>query len=271
MSYWSDTLRAELCARAARYAAEEGLESYQSLGTPGVTLFPPGGGGGHGNFIAESYAAIMGDAEWKGRLEKPHTRRKTALREPYNTSACELDSCTSSDALLMNIACYPGAIAGGIATLLGVTRPAKPAFGVPGSVPLCNGRLDSTELDMQLGATNVEAKLTEEDFTQRPIQHVERYANLYEVFERDALPCAGGEYLSYQLIRNVLAVATRPEAKLRVLLDSRRPDLLHEWWTLHAAIRSAELRQRCGFVLWQELATAAPTKLRDFLGRKYGL
>jgi hypothetical protein len=35
--------------------------------------------------------------------------------------------------------------------------------------------------------------------------------------------------------------------------------------------RGADLRQRCGIVLWQELAAAAPEPLREFLALKYGL
>jgi hypothetical protein len=276
MTYWSDVLRAELCVRAARYGTDEGIASYQSRGTRGVTLFPPGDGDGHGNFIAESYAAITGNEEWKKRLEKPHTRRKTALPEPYDKSACELDSCTSSDALLMNVMCYPGAIAGDLANLLGVAAGTRPRFGVPGKVPLRDGSVDATELDMQIGETNVEAKLTEATFTSKPVVRVEQYADLYDVFDAASLPLAADrparepEFLSYQVIRNVLAVARRPTAKFMVLLDARRPDLLREWWVLHGAIKGAELRQRCGFVLWQEVAAVVPEPLRKFLSLKYG-
>jgi hypothetical protein len=109
------------------------------------------------------------------------------------------------------------------------------------------------------------------------VSHVKRYADLNEVFDAGALrlaetpPGKEPEFLSYQLIRNVLAVARRPAAKFKVLLDARRPDLLREWWVLHGAIRGADLRQRCGFVRWQELAAAPPEPLREFLALKYGL
>lgn len=177
----------------------------------------------------------------------------------------------------MNVMCYPGVITGDLAALLGVPAGTRPQFGVPGDVPLRGGTVDSTELDMRLGGTILEAKLTEANFTSKPINGVERYADLYEVFEPDALPLADtkagkvAEFRSYQLIRNVLAVARHPAAKFRLLLDARRPDLLREWWVLHGAIRLAELRQRCGFVLWQEVAASAPAPLRAFLALKYGL
>jgi hypothetical protein len=69
----------------------------------------------------------------------------------------------------------------------------------------------------------------------------------------------------------VLAIAATPERRFVVLLDARRPDLLREWWVIHSAIRSSELRSRCGFVFWQEIASAAPDDLRAFLDEKYGL
>lgn len=278
MANWSNALRADLCARARRYADHARVDFYVSNGRPGVVLFPRSvDGSRHGNFHPTSFAAILTRTDWEARLTKPHTQRAQALPEPYSGTACELDSCTSSDALLMNVMCYPGAIAGDLATLLEVPAGTRPKFGAPGTVPLRDGSVDSTELDMQLGETNVEAKLTEASFTPSPVARVEQYADLYEVFDQAALPLANSkpdgeaEFLSYQLIRNVLAVARRPTARFRVLLDARRPYLLREWWVLHGAIRRAELRQRCGFVLWQEVAASAPEPLRDFLVLKYGL
>ncbi len=100
---------------------------------------------------------------------------------------------------------------------------------------------------------------------------LEAHYDAREVFVGDALPRDGEDYLSYQLIRNVLAVAERPSARFLVLHDARRPDLLREWWTLHAAIRGADLRCRCGLVLWQEIAATAAKPLREFLSTKYGL
>ncbi|MEO7999385.1 MAG: hypothetical protein ABI852_18180 [Gemmatimonadaceae bacterium] len=149
--------------------------------------------------------------------------------------------------------------------------------GVPGVVPLRGGGVDATEVDMRIGDTNVEAKLTEASFTSKEISVVERYADLPEVFDQALLPRStpvigdAAEYLSYQLIRNVLSIARRPEAQFRVLLDGRRPDLHREWWRIHGAIRDGSLRARCGFVLWQELALASPAPLREFLSLKYGL
>lgn len=272
MTIWSARLREELCKRATAYAKSTGMTYYESLGDSPVTLFPASSDKAtHGNFALESFEAISRNNAWRSRLDKSHTRRAKALPAPHDATAKELDSCTSSDALLMNVFCYPGVATGPIATLLGVEPGMTPVFGVDGKVPLVGGRADGTEIDMRLGNTNVESKLTESSFTERPKDDVERYEGLYDIFDRSLLPTEGDNYLGYQLIRNVLAIAKNPVARFLVLVDARRPDLLHEWWSIHTAIRDGALRARCGFVTWQEIAAAAPPKLRTFLAAKYAL
>ncbi len=132
-------------------------------------------------------------------------------------------------------------------------------------------QVDNTEIDMSLGDANVESKLTERDFTWNTAEVVEQYDGLFDVFVADLLPRNGDEYGSYQLIRNVLAIAPNSRKRFAVLVDARRPDLVREWWTLHAAIREGAVRARCGLLFWQEIAAAAPAGLRAFLSAKYGL
>ena len=77
----------------------------------------------------------------------------------------ELDTCTSSDALLMNIFCYPGLSRDcRVPALLGTDPGASLCFGYKARVPLVDGRFDRTEVDLRLGNVLVEAKLTEGDF-----------------------------------------------------------------------------------------------------------
>jgi hypothetical protein len=123
---------------------------------------------------------------------------------------------------------------------------------------------------MRAGKVVFETKLTEGDFTERPRSHVDRYKSLGEVFDVPLLPCAADTRKGYQLIRNVLAAAAHGYHFV-LLCDARRPDLLHEWWQVYGAIGQAEVRSRCGFLLWQEVAAAAPAPLRIFLETKYGL
>jgi hypothetical protein len=223
----------------------------------------------HGNFIDASYQAICREPTWNARMQKVHSQVH-ALPPEKRPSARELDSCNSSDALLMNCFCYPGATERVLAALLPSVSYAAPQFGVRGEVALAGGEPDATEIVMQVGSTIFEAKLTERDFTSRPKPHVERYARFQEVFEIGALPQSADEYHGYQLVRNVLA-ADQHGWTFYLICDARRPDLLHEWWAVHSAIRGLELRERCCFLLWQEVVCACPAPLASFLGQKYGL
>ncbi len=107
---------------------------------------------------------------------------------------CELDCANSSDALLMNVFCYPGMLLRAeLCGLLGVDVGCVPEFGVKprvplGRTPLSKGRGDATEVDMKLGDLLVEAKLTESGFQVAPERLVTRYRDLEEVFDVALLP-----------------------------------------------------------------------------------
>ncbi len=160
---------------------------------------------GHGNFLASSYARILANPAWKQRLTKSYTASRfvprTGDRKRY-----ELECASSSDALLMNVFCYPGVLRNArMCALLGIESGLRPEFGFRPAIPLKNGRCDRTEMDMRLGGQLVEAKLTEGDFQRAPLRLVERYRDLEEVFDAEQLPVVDGVVRSYQLIRCVLA------------------------------------------------------------------
>src|SRR4051812_29004254 len=267
-------LRWELAERNRRYAAKHGSLCCESRG--GVTLYEPvdrsaENGGLHGNFFAPSYQAIVADAEWRGRLSKEHSHSKQLPAAGHGGRWRELDSCMSSDALLMNVFCHPRTFADGrVASLLGVADDARPRFGFPARVPLASGNVDRTEVDMRLGDLLLEAKLTEGDFQQKPKNIVEGYRDFAEVFDQRALPQTKDRYLSYQLIRNVLA-AHALGLSFCVLLDARRTDLREDWHAVMRAVRSGDLRLRSKTLTWQELAAVLPRPLQKFLGEKYGI
>jgi restriction endonuclease-like protein len=256
---------------SAQYARDFGVASYESIGKQPMTLFLVSEDAlTHGNFIAESYQAIKANPSWDLRLAKTHSQQR-ALPKPYQSLAKELDSAASSDALLMNVFCFPGFVNQEVASLFGVSQNDVPEFGIRGNVPLLHGGSDATEVDMRLGSTYVEAKLTEESFTSASSRQLARYERFADVFNIENLPRSDEDFLGYQLIRNVLAIASKPSARFLVIVDARRPDLMRDWWTIYGAIREGELRERCGFATWQELTVAAPERLRLFLRRKYGL
>jgi hypothetical protein len=129
---------------------------------------------------------------------------------------------------------------------------------------------ERTEVDMKLGKLLVEAKLTETDFQIRNAPVVESYPDLQEVFDLRTLPRLEGQYLSYQLIRNVLA-AHALELDFCILLDARRPDLIEAWYAIMKCIRIPDFGTRCKVLTWQELSEALPADLQQFLDLKYGI
>lgn len=143
----------------------------------------------HGNFYDAAYAAIVSRPEWAKRLEKAHTGRKGLPQAESGWKWRELDSCMSSDALLMNVFCCPGvADAAAVRRLLGVEGGDGLRFGWKAKVPLRSGLFDRTEVDMRWADLLVEAKLTEGDFQARSAAVVEGYRDFDVVFDREMLP-----------------------------------------------------------------------------------
>ena len=294
--------------------------------TEGGLSAGPAAGERHGNFYEPAYRAVLARPEWARRFNKVHAQGRALPRsmDDPRRKWRELDSCMSSDALLMNVFCTPGVPEdAAVRLLLGVHDLAKPEFGWKAKVPLKSGLFDRTEVDLRWGEALVEAKLTEGDFQTRKAEVVEAYRDFEAVFDRDLLPrveaitvrqksatefaeaysqewedtgdlspelvgeaarefqaglVAGAEaeapresrYVSYQLIRNVLAAYATGNS-FCVICDERRPDLIEAWFDVMRAVRTAELRTRLKVLTWQELANVLPEGLREFLEVKYGI
>lgn len=268
--YFASLLRHELRERNAAFAKKHALAHQLSYGEAPVVCYEPSDGS-HGNFLSATYAAILKNDAWAKRLRKVHTSGRTSLPRNERGFWAELDSSNSSDALLMNVFCCPGVARDQrVLSLLGVQESARPEFGVKARVPLQSGKVDRTEVDMRFGDLLVEAKLTEADFQSREKAIVDQYRDFEEVFETADLPQTEERYLSYQLIRNVLA-AHALGCSFCVLHDERRPDLREAWYAVMRCVRSHELRTRCKVLTWQELAVALPPRLKGFLEEKYGI
>lgn len=268
-AYWSQKLRKTLNGAAQMHAEAARAPYYHSLNEnePTILFEPYDNGNRHGNFQPESYAAILERPEWLACLERQHPC-PGALPHDRRHKARETDSATSSAALLMNIFCFPGILDTEVVGLLGCSEPTVPQFEYRPHVPLSNGDTDWTCIDMKVGSLLCEAKLTEPDFTTAPAEKVERYAHLFDVFERRLLPRSSrGDYCSYQLIRNVLAAYHSGDSFV-LICDARRPDLLHDWWEIARAIRIPSLRAASAFLTWQEIILAAPETFREFVGKK---
>jgi hypothetical protein len=263
-------LRRELSARSEAFARKHNLQYQLSYGEAPVVVFQPAADG-HGNFLSETFQAIQEKLEWSRRLKKAHTGARTSLPKVWDHRWCELDTCSSSDALLMNVFCHPETFADGrVAAMLGIDTEARPEFGVRARVPMKKGRADRTEVDMVIGDLLVEAKLTESDFQTASKELVDEYRDFAKVFARKELPRRNGRYEGYQLIRNVLA-AHESGASFCLLADIRRPDLREQWFAVMRCVRDASLRTRCKMLTWHELAEVLPERLRNFLAEKYGI
>jgi hypothetical protein len=254
-------LRTELSLRGIRWAARQGLSYERTDGAVPSIVFARSENG-HGNFHRQAYAAICARPEWARRLGKVHTASRR-VRARADWRWMELDCAVSSDALLMNVFCFPGALeCAEVRALIGIDREVLPEFGVKPRTPLVKGKRDNTEVDMRLGELLVEAKLTESDFQSARRGLVERYRDFEEVFDADELPMGDGRVLAYQLIRGTLA-AHATGGEFCVLCDARRPDMVEMWYRVMRAVHLFELRCRLKLLTWQELA--------DFLAEKYGI
>ena len=331
-SHWSASLlRRDLSARASHLALTQNFLHDLSTGSDPAVIFGRDEQGRHGNFHPASYINICANPAWLLRLTKVHTAsRRSRARKDWQWM--ELDSCNSSDALLMNIFCHPKvfdghSLASAVARLLNVDPATEPHFGINPCVPLNRVRkararrstivnrnsgtdfsvgsnlTDRTEIDLQLGNLFLEAKLTESNFQTAKSSLIVRYRDLETVFDITRLPRTvlytpashpPAENFSqleesntsttpsplskssrtlitgYQLIRNVLA-AYATGASFSVLSDARRHDLIETWYSILSAVHSPTFATRLKLLTWQELSTALPKDLQQFLDAKYGI
>ena len=267
----ASSLRAELSHRNRTRASTKPHELTRGS-TPTVIYAPDAST--HGNFLDASYRRILAHPAWAARLAKAHTAKRQARPSGPDEEVRpwrELDTSTSSDALLMNIFCYPRIFRGPrLRTLLGVAPDAVPLFGYHPRIAFDDTHTDRTEIDMRLGPLLVEAKLTEADFQFAPARLVERYPGFTHIFDPELLQFTRRGVRSYQLLRGVLA-AHAEDALFCVLLDARRTDLLEDWYNILRAVRSPILQSRLRVLTWQEIAATLPLTLRTFLAEKYGI
>jgi hypothetical protein len=263
-------LRGELSIRGQQIAAASGSPHELTASETPSVIFGPDENRHHGNFHPLSYKNICANPQWARRLRKVHT----ASRKPSPATGrrwMELDCANSSDALLMNIFCYQRTLRNpALAALLGIEIGAVPAFGFRPAIPLRDGKVDRTEVDLRLGTLLAEAKLTETDFQTAPLRMVERYRDFDSVFEGNRLRPHAGIVSSYQLIRGTLAAHTTGSSYC-VFCDARRPDLIERWYAVMCAVRSCTLRCRLKLLTWQELTATVPISLQKFLATKYGI
>ncbi len=226
--------------------------------------------GSHGNFVPASYRRILANPAWATRLAKTYTGG-AQLPRARDRRRSELECAASSDALLMNIFCYPGSLRRKrVCECLGVDPGLLPAFGVRAQLAMRGGEVDRTEFDMELGDLWIEAKLTEGGFGRAGRERMLRYTGMDKMFDLDELPKGAAHFAGYQVVRGLLA-AVQHQRRYLVLLDARRADLEEICFRVLRSARDAEARSRFRLVTWQELAAALPPALQRFLVEKYGI
>jgi hypothetical protein len=304
-------LRRDLNARAQHLATTNRLLHEQTTGTEPSIIFGRSEQATHGNFHPASYAAICANPDWARRLTKTHTaHRRVRARADWqwmeldcaNSSDALLMNIFCHPAVFTD-----GHLDIAVANLLSVPTDAQPNFGLHPGVPLRQTRRartkrpsqtqennlrlfhdpsatqtdpteslkDRTEIDLQLNNLFIEAKLTESNFQTASVRLIERYRDLETVFEVDRLPrrstpTGAGPIQGYQLIRNVLA-AFAADASFCVLCDARRRDLIEIWYSVLSAVHYPSFAWRLKLLTWQELDTALPEDLQNFLEAKYGI
>ncbi|MBD3617461.1 MAG: hypothetical protein HUJ22_12905 [Gracilimonas sp.] len=255
---FSDQLRDSIKQSTLDYIGEAGIptEKYNVVGS--AVIFSTDEASNK-NFLPKTLNHINQHDDWKNRLSKVHSH--------FEDGTVEMASSNSSDTLLMNIFCHPNFFKwGGPQKYLGFEN-AEPKFGW---IPKVEASPRYTEVDMKLGSTIYEAKLTEQGFNQKEKKRVlERYPGVENIFDLDMLQ-NGDQLLHYQLLRNIY-VAEKKGLNFRLLCDYRRPDLLQGLFQTTQAIVDHDLRQRVGFITWQEIASFVGKDLKDFLRFKYGI
>ncbi|MGB6870577.1 MAG: hypothetical protein WA399_21015 [Acidobacteriaceae bacterium] len=260
-------LRAEISARNQARAPQFPHELTWSA-SPSVLYAESAGL--HGNFLPASWKRIGANPAWRKRLAKSYTASRHVPRAG-DRRRFELDCAASSDALLMNIFCYPKVLhRPALCALLGIESGLEPDFGFRPPIPRLHGHIDRTEIDMRLGSLLIEAKLTEGDFQRAPLRRLADYPQLSEIFDIERLPIASGRIDNWQLLRGVLAAHATASSFL-VFCDRRRPDLIDRWFTVMGSVSSSALRTRLGLLTWQEIAATLPVRLQQFLSEKYGI
>lgn len=261
------TLRAEVGARNVERAAS--MEHETTFGRVPSVVYA-GDGETHGNFVPASFRRILANPSWAARLEKTYTGSAQLPRSKDRWRG-ELECAVSSDALLMNVFCYPGVLRRkDVCACLGVDGGQRPSFGIRAGLAMRKGEVDRTEFDMEVGDLWVEAKLTESGFGRADAARLLRYHGVQELFELEHLPAGHARVLGYQLIRGLLA-AVQHRRRYLVLLDARRADLLEMCFRVLRTVRDADTASRFRLLTWQELAGSLPKALQKFAAEKYGI
>lgn len=210
------------------------------------------------SFHPESFADICNKVTYKGRLDKTH-QNVPGFKE--------MQSSNSSDALLMNFFAHPKIKEWkSLRVLISIDQSDNIEFGW---YPVFANETTThkTEIDMKIGNSIFEAKLTEKDFTQKDLKVVLTYSNIQNII--DLKDFTNNNIVSnYQLIRNLLT-AEKYNFKFNLLIDESRTDLIREFYKVKSAIKVKSLQDNFNFLTWQEISNSVGLDLKNYITEKY--
>lgn len=218
------------------------------------------------SFQPKSWQAIEANSTWSERSKKIHPNS-------ISKGVYEMQSSNSSDALAMNIFCFPEFIQ---------SEKAKNLFGIDSFSPFQlgfkahvkrSGLRETSEVDIYINESIIcECKLTEDDFKSMAKNKVELYSNFSVVFHANKLKQNQNSYSNYQLIRNILA-AYQYNCRFVLICDNRRPELVESFNKTIECIKDEfmDLKTKSKIIYWQEIAKVCGIELQQFLKVKYGI
>lgn len=223
------------------------------------------------NFHSKSWEIIKNNSSYLKRTLKTHNYKGFIGIVP---KIMEMQSSNSSDALAMNIFCYPDFMKwNGVKKLFGITDFSDIQFGFKAKVKklYSENEEDATEIDIRINDDIlIECKLTEDEFTKKDKKEVLKYVMFEKIFHKDKLIQDDNRYSNYQLIRNILA-AEQHDSRFILICDIRRPDLAKSFYQTIRCIKDdyIDLRTKCEIIYWQDIAQVVGKELKYFLNEKY--
>lgn len=209
------------------------------------------------SFYYKTFNNIINNHEYLNRIGKIHPKVPTIL---------EMQSSNSSDALLMNIFAHPEVRNWKpIRDLLSINSDDNIEFGW--NPDHKNEKRKKTEIDVKVGNSIFEAKLTEADFKSQHLNIVLSYVDVEKIIDLKDL--TKDEIVSnYQLIRN-LVTAKKYGYKFHLLIDESRTDLRNEFDKVKKSIIDKSLANSIEIITWQQISTCVSDDLKEYLTEKY--
>jgi hypothetical protein len=217
------------------------------------------------NFYSPSFGSITQNPEWVVALEKPHPEFSV-----YN----EVQSASSTMALLMNILCNPeDEHKKELAAMFRQDKIHQNEILFGHRVELASKKQEGkiAEIDLFLNESSYsQAFLGETDMGNEPKSDLMELRDFSRVFAIGYLPQNNRSYLYSKLIRGVIA-AYQDGYDFRFITDSRRTDLIKGFNNLSSCIIDVSFRTKCKLVFWQDMADVSGNELKNYLKDKYGI